>query len=135
MLDLTAALAYLKDEPGGAQVQELLRERKEKHGTEVHLTAVDYGRAYSSCASEKSREVRDELLKKLQELPVNIVVVNKKISVEAARLHAEHRQSFPAFSDALPCAVALIADGKVVTASPSSFPGLEEELELFRVGL
>lgn len=134
VLDCSAVLAYLNNEPEGARVEDLLRERKEKHGTEVHLMTVDYGRVYSICLTEEKREERDYLLKKLEDLPVNLVVINKKIAVEAARLFAEYPMSFPVFSDALCCALALISDGRVVTASASSFRGTEEVLSLVRVG-
>ena len=126
ILDSSALLALFRGgEPG--QKVELILQKGGRHGVELYLSAVDWGKCYSALLQqEKPRQVK-EFLEKVENSALSIVAVNKKISAEAALLVEEYRVPYEkAFAPAL----GVITDGIVVTADPV-LHGVEEAVDIF----
>lgn len=126
ILDSSAVLALFRGgEPG--QKVEVILQKGGRHGVELYLSAVDWGKCYSILLlqQENPRQIK-EFLEKVESSALNIVAVNKKISAEAALLAEEYRVPYEkAFAPAL----GTITDGKVVTADPE-LQAVEEAVDL-----
>ncbi len=126
ILDSSALLVYFQGGEAAKKVETILK-KGGKHGVELYLSAVDWGKCYSSLLKgEDPREIK-VFLDKVENSALSIVAVNKKISAEAALLVEEYRVPYEkAFAPAL----GVITDGIVVTADPV-LHGVEEAVDIF----
>lgn len=125
ILDSSALLALFRGgEPG--QKVELILQKGGRHGVELYLSAVDWGKCYSALLQQENPRQVKEFLEKVENSALSIVAVNKKISAEAALLAEEYRVPYEkAFAPSL----GTITDGKVVTADPE-LQAVEEAVDV-----
>ncbi len=111
VLDGFALLAFLKDEPGANRVAGLLegggRGELKLYLSVHHLAEVVY-RAVRGCGLERAMAV----LARLEELPLEVVEVDRGLALEAAPVKGRHAV---AFADCLAAALARRVGGALVT--------------------
>jgi len=127
ILDSSALLVYADGMPGKEVVEEVLQKGSRGGGSvEIYMTVADWGRAYYSRARQKGEDAARELLQELEKLPLNIVVINRKVAMEAAAIMKDYPLDY---ADSFACAMASITDGKLVTAN-GALKAVEDILEL-----
>lgn len=116
VLDSTVLKVFLNNGPGKEELDNVFRKKAQKKGIEILVTVLDLGKVYQESARLKGyREAKAEL-EKIEALPVNALVINKQIALEAAELALEHGLEY---TEAVACALAFITGGTLVTANPS----------------
>ncbi len=128
ILDHTALEALWGLRPGGETVQEILG-RAGNHHVEIYVTSIDLGKAYRALLQEQDKKTARITLEKLEEGPVNTVVINKKIALEAMDLALAYRLEY---DEAFACAVGVITAGTLVSANPA-LEAVQDELDLLRL--
>ena len=125
ILDDTAveALWGLRD---GQEVIEQIFQQAQKQHLEIYLTVIDLGKAYRRMVREKMKKATQEALEQLEESPVNIVVINKKIALEAMDLVMDYGLDD---SEGFACAMAVITEGTLVTSNPA-MESIKDELDV-----
>lgn len=118
MLDSFALLAFLGEEKGFKKVNELL------HAAAVSsepllMNEINIGEVYYVVAKRRSLEKANELLVRLETLPIQRVSNSFADIIEAARLKAQ----FPlSYADAFAVATALRLNATLVTGDPEFRP-------------
>jgi predicted nucleic acid-binding protein len=111
VLDSFALLAYLQDEPGAQLVQDVLADESAK----VFLCTVNLGEVYYITYREKGEAEAEEALLIVEQLPIEEVVPDKELILQAARIKASFAISY---ADAFVAALAERRQGTIVTGDP-----------------
>ncbi len=114
ILDSFALFAYLEDEPGSNRVKELL---EIAHGDDCRLfmCVVNLGEVLYIVEREKSLSHAQRLVARINDLPVEIIDVDRPLTMFAAHLKAR----FPvAYADCFAAALAQMKDATLVTGDP-----------------
>ena len=114
VLDSFALLALFRDEPGADAVDRLLR-RGQRGRAQFLLTAVNLGEVVYRTIREHGLEQADQVLARIEELPIEVVDVDRKLALAAAHLKGSYRM---AYADCLGAALAQSHDAIVVTGDP-----------------
>ena len=114
VLDSFALLAHFEDEPGGAQVEKLLKAAKAGK-TKLFLSVINLGEVYYNTLRERGAEKADEAKLIIEQLPVEIVPADKDFTLEAAKLKGAHSV---AYADCFAAALGIRNKAKVVTGDP-----------------
>ncbi len=125
ILDHTAIEALWGFRDGREIIEDIFQQSKNLH-IEIYVTAIDLGKAYKKMVLEYNKKAAQKALEQLEDSPVKVVVINKKIAVEAMEIAMEYNLDY---ADAFACAMSVINEGTIVTANPSLVP-VQEELEL-----
>ncbi len=126
ILDDTALEALWGLREGRETVEEILEQARHRN-LEIYVTAVDLGRAYRAIRQVQDKKAARRALEQLEEGPINTVVVNKKIALEAIEVAAEHRLEYcSAFASAL----GMITAGTLVSANRELPDSLRDELDV-----
>lgn len=111
VLDSYALIAYFEDEPGGEKIERIL-EQAEKGSLSLLMSIVNWGEVYYSLYRSKGEEKAEESILIVDELPINVVEVNRGLMYQAARLKANHSI---ALGDCFAAALAMNMEYAVVT--------------------
>ncbi|HEV2357331.1 MAG TPA: PIN domain-containing protein [bacterium] len=126
VLDSSAILAFLYDEPGRDAVEELLAGAGDQ--TVVRLHRIHLGEAYYLFYRKGGQRLADEMLDDVRRLPI---VLEDRISPalmrEAGRLKASYRLSC---ADAFAGGLARVRQGRLVSADRREFGPLESAGEI-----
>ncbi len=118
LLDTSAILAFIKDEPGADQVEAALLDAEAGvlllHGCFGTLTEVDY-----ITRQERSGPAAEQRVRDLLRLPIRWVHSDDALCSTAAKLKANHRVSF---ADAFVAAATLRFDATLVHRDPEFLP-------------
>lgn len=114
VLDSFAVLAYLQAEKGAQQVKELLHQAANGQLT-VLMTVINLGEVYYITSRVYGQERAEEVLAMLKHLPIKLVVVDEKLTLEASRIKAKHPLSY---ADAFTVALAQRHGISIVTGDP-----------------
>jgi len=114
VLDSYALLAYFQDEPGANQVEDLLK-RAWRGEVRLLLTVVNLGEVAYVTERTLGLQKAQEALAKIEELPIQVVDVDKRIALEAAHLKARYAI---AYADCFALALARIEGASLVTGDP-----------------
>ncbi len=125
VLDSYALLAYLRDEPGAAEVERLL-ERAESAGTSVFMTEINYAEVNYMMLRKEGAKTWQACAQALPSLPIRFVPIDRKISEGAAIFKAHFKLSL---ADACAAALAKSIKGEVVTGDPE-FRQLEKVIKI-----
>lgn|GEM_PF-2224657 len=128
ILDHTALEALWGFRAGGETLQEIL-ERAGNHHVEMYVTSIDLGKAYRTLLQAQDKKTARVTLEKLEEGPINTVVINKKIALEAMDLALVYRLEY---DEAFACALGVITAGTLVSANPA-LEVVQDELDLLRL--
>ncbi len=108
VLDSFALLAYLQDEPGAQIVQDVLADES----AEILLCTVNLGEVYYITYREKGEAEAEEALLIVEQLPIEEVVPDRELILQAARIKASFSISY---ADAFVAALAERRQGTIVT--------------------
>jgi len=111
VLDSFALTALFQEEPGAAKVQKLLEgARGDEH--ELHMSVVNLGEVAYTVENRRGLEASQEALAAVDQLPIEIVDVDRALALSAARLKAA---SGIGYADCFVAALAQRLDAAVVT--------------------
>ncbi len=111
-------LAFLNKESGFEKVRSLLREA-ERSNEPLLMNEINIGEAYYITAKNRSFELAEDFLNRLETLPIETVANSFAHVLEAARLKAR----FPiSYADAFAAATAIRVNAVIVTGDPEFRP-------------
>lgn len=114
VLDAYALLAYFEGEPGADLVRSLLVEASQGR-VRLLLCLVNWGELYHIVTRGRGSASAEEVANVIDELPIELVDVDRGLAREAARLKARGGMSY---ADCFAAALALREEGAVVTGDP-----------------
>ena len=123
VLDSHALLAYLEDEPEGERVRKLLK-AAQAGKTKLYLSVINLGEVYYTVMRERRAEKANETVFIIEQLPLTIVDANKTVTMEAAKLKADHSV---AYADCFAAALGILYGARVITGDPE-FRKLEKNI-------
>ena len=123
VLDSWMLLAWLKDQPPGADQMDELWRKAATHEVELSMSMISLGEVVYLTARNKGLDAADELLEHLHTRPLQFVTTSDRLVIEAARLKAAYPISY---ADAFAAATAMRARCPLVTGDPE-FRALEKD--------
>jgi predicted nucleic acid-binding protein len=125
LLDSFAILAWIQDEKGAQQVEDLLY-RAQDHKEELLLNIINLGEVFYRCARVRDIPFARNILEKLRLLPIKIYPCANDLVLEASEIKAKHPI---AYADAFAAATAVRENARVVTGDPD-FKHLDKIIEI-----
>jgi predicted nucleic acid-binding protein len=125
LLDSFAILAWIQDEKGAQQVEDLLY-RAQDHKEELLLNIINLGEVFYRCARVRDIPFARNILEKLRLLPIKIYPCPNDLVLEASEIKAKHPI---AYADAFAAATAVRENARVVTGDPD-FKHLDKIIEI-----
>lgn len=125
VLDTWAVIAYLEDEPSGAQVEELIASAHEEQ-IPIYMSVVNVGEVWYTFAREISEEEADASVKALRDLRIQFEDADWTLTHEAARFKSQNKMSY---ADAFAAALAKIKKADLVTGD-GEFKPLDGEIKI-----
>jgi predicted nucleic acid-binding protein len=112
LLDACALLAYIKKEPEGIKVKELL-DRARMGEMDIHMSIINLTEVYYGLIRDDGLEMADAIMKSVEYLPIHIIdVVTRTVFREAARFKVSYPMSL---ADTFLCATAKSLSAIIVT--------------------
>jgi predicted nucleic acid-binding protein len=111
VLDSYALLAFLGGETGADAVEQLL-EKAKKGEVILHMCVVNLGEVLYIAERERGLNEAHKVLAFVEDLPVNIVDVDRNLALAAAHIKAH---TPIAYADCFAAALALAKDAELVT--------------------
>src|SRR5437870_5090162 len=125
VLDSFALIAYFRDEPGAAAVENLLVTAGRKDSP-LHMTDVNYAEVKYSILKKNGAAAWEEAAKILQGLPIDFHSTTRALADMAADFKARFKLSL---ADAFAAALAKEKKAELVTGDPE-FKALEKEIKI-----
>lgn len=125
VLDSFALIAYFRDEPGAAAVENLLVIAGRKDSP-LHMTDVSYAEVKYSIVKKDGAEAWAEAAKVLQGLPIDFHSTDRSLADIAADFKARFRISL---ADAFAAALAKEKKAELITGD-AEFKALEKEIKI-----
>jgi predicted nucleic acid-binding protein len=114
VLDSYALLAYFEAEPESEEVRKLLEAAKEDKCS-LYMCVVNLGEVVYIVERERGLPKAQETLARIDELPINIVNVDRTLTLAAAHL----KMDCPiAYADCFAAALSQLKDATLVTGDP-----------------
>jgi ribonuclease VapC len=114
VLDSYALLAYLEAEPGSDRVRKLLETAKEGK-CRLYMCVVNLGEVMHIVERERGLSRAQETLARIDELPIEIMNVDRTLTLAAAHL----KMDCPiAYADCFAAALSQIKNASLVTGDP-----------------
>ncbi len=114
VLDSYALLAYLEAEPGSDRVRKLLEMAKEGK-CRLYMCVVNLGEVMYIVERERGLSKAQETLARIDELPIEIMNVDRTLTLAAAHL----KMDCPiAYADCFAAALSQIKNASLVTGDP-----------------
>lgn len=129
VLDSFALLAFLKREPGSAEIVELF-DRAANDEVELAASVVNLGEVWYQLARTQSKQVADAKVAELIHLGLQIVDADWPLTRQAALYKARGGISF---ADCFAAALAKVRNTELVTGDPE-FKRLEKEVDVRWIG-
>ena len=112
VLDASAILRYLDDEPGAAEVAQLLK-RSRIGDAELLMSAANWGEVLFAILKLHGEDAMNRAESKILSLPVQILAVDHEVAKMAAQVRFRFKMPF---ADSFAAAVALQNQATVITA-------------------
>jgi uncharacterized protein len=125
VLDTWAVIAYLEDEPSGAQVEELIATAHEEQ-IPIYMSVVNVGEVWYTLAREVSEEEANAGVKILSDLRIQFENADWELTQEAARFKSQIKMSY---ADAFAAALAKIKKADLVTGD-NEFKPLDGQIKI-----
>lgn len=127
VLDAWALMAYLEDEPAAVEVERILDEA-DSAGSDLLLSAVNWGEIYYSVGRTVSLKAAEEVAFKVLTMPIRIIGVSDDLMLvrQAAKYKAAHRISY---ADCFAAALAKLTSSPLITGD-EEFRQLANELTI-----
>ena len=114
VFDSFALIAHLEGEERGKKVTELLS-MSLAGKTAIFMSIINVGEVYYITMRERGVEKAEEVLMLVEQLPIRMVLPDRELTIEAARLKAAHPV---AYADCFAAALAVKKKVKIVTGDP-----------------
>lgn len=114
VLDANALLILLVDRPGAQRITRLLEQAK-RQGLRVFLSAVNWGEVFYSLWKVRGEVEARRLIRRVEELPVTVVPVDRERATLAGELKMVHGLGY---ADSFAASLALELRATLVTADP-----------------
>ncbi|MBM3708311.1 MAG: type II toxin-antitoxin system VapC family toxin [Actinobacteria bacterium] len=114
ILDSYAVLAYFQKEKGSSTVKELLKKASQNQCM-LYLCIITLGEVMYVIEKEKGLQPAQLALCRIKELPVEIIVAEEEVTLEAAHIKANYPISY---ADCFAAAAAKLYKGLLVTGDP-----------------
>ena len=114
LFDAFPLLCWFQEEPGHTIVGNLLNEAEENK-IEIFMSIINLGEVYYRTYRVTGQKEAEEILKKVQLLPIQIISASDTIVLEAARIKGRYPISY---ADAFAVAAAVQKKAVVVTSDP-----------------
>jgi len=111
ILDSSALICLFKEEKGGGFIEKILRQAENKE-VNLYMPAVQYGEILYITEKEFGLEKRNEVEDILENLPIKILEIDKKISRVAAGFKAQGGIAYP---DCFVIAIAIKFKASIIT--------------------
>jgi uncharacterized protein len=125
VLDTWAVIAYLEDEPSGAQVEELIATAHEEQ-IPIYMSVINIGEVWYTLAREVSEEEANASVKMLSDLRIQCENADWELTQEAARFKSQNKMSY---ADAFAAALAKIKKADLVTGD-NEFKPLDGQIKI-----
>lgn len=125
VLDSQPIIAFFEKDDGWETVAGLLQEAADRR-SELLLSVVNWGEVYYITLREYGEELADRVLHALKNMPIELVEVNKELTLQAARLKA---RGGLAYADCFAAALAKIEKAVLLTGD-KDFKQVENEIEI-----
>ena len=125
VLDSFALIAYFRDEPGAATMENLLVTAGKKD-TPLHMTDVNYAEVKYSIVKKDGAAAWEEAAKILQGLPIDFHSTTRALADTAAGFKARFKMSL---ADAFAAALAREKKAELITGDPE-FKALAKEIKI-----
>jgi len=122
VLDASAVLAYVYDEPGADQVETILKDEE----AQVYMNAATLGEVFYDIMKEESKEAALQMLAHIRHIGIEIIPLDEDLALSAANLKGF---SGVPYVDGMAAATALKYDAVLVTLDPD-FARLEDHLKI-----
>jgi len=129
ILDSFALLAYLGDEAGEGRVKEILRETSRGNNRAL-MSLINLGEVVYITERERGLAKAQEVLAIIEQLPIEILSVDRQAVLEAAHVKANYPV---AYADAFAITAALANDGVLVTGDPE-FEAVKDDIRIEWIG-
>lgn len=123
VLDSYAVLAYLNDEPGAQDIQEILHLAQEGQ-VSVFMSWVNLGEVYYRLQRIYDKQLARKALEIIKSWPITLLTVGEESTLLAGDIKARFRI---AYADAFAAAATIINQGIMITGDPE-FKQLENEV-------
>ena len=125
VLDAFALIAYFKNEPAAARVEELLDEASET-GEDLLMTVINLGEIVYKTTRQFDIERAKETLGKIRQYRITLLDVDEELALDAAALKGIHRISY---ADCIAAALAQRLGATLVTGDDGfrQIPDLQVE--------
>lgn len=114
VLDAYAVMAYIRDEPGGLRVKELIRAAGQGK-IHLYLSIINYGEVLYSVERRWGKVELRRVISTLDSLPIEIMPVDRPLVVAAAHVKARYPLSY---ADAFAVALAQRLGAAIITGDP-----------------
>lgn len=111
ILDSYTVLAYFQKEKGSDTIRELLK-RAAQNQCNIYFCIINLGEAIYITEREQGLQAAQMALSLIKELPIEVVIANEEITLEAAHIKANYAI---AYADCFAAAVAKKFQGLLVT--------------------
>jgi ribonuclease VapC len=125
VLDSFALIGFFQQESHYLRIEKLLQEAKSGHAS-LFLSLVNWGEIYYSILRSKGESSAEQALIFIDELPIQIIEINRNLVYNAARLKSKYALSY---ADCFAAALAKEKDCPVLTGDPE-FKKLHEEIKI-----
>ena len=125
VLDSYALLAYLQDEAGANEVEDIFV-KAQKGNLNVLMSVVNWGEVYYNTCRTKGPEIAAKTIRAIDQLPINIIDADRMVTFTAAQFKAEHSI---AYADCFAAALAKINDCEVITGD-AEFTQLQGKIKI-----
>jgi len=107
-------MAYIRDEPGGLRVKELIR-AAEQGKMHLYLSIINYGEVLYSVERRWGKVELQRVISTLDSLPIEIMPIDRPLVVAAAHVKARYPLSY---ADAFAVALAQRLGATIITGDP-----------------
>jgi predicted nucleic acid-binding protein len=114
VLDANALLTLVADRPGAKRVYRMVQEAARK-GMPLQMSAVNWGEVVYSMRKARGEVEANALARSVEQLPVNIVPVDRESATRAGELKAVHGLGY---ADCFAASLALELGATLITADP-----------------
>lgn len=114
ILDSFALMAYLEDEVAGEQIRDVLHEAA-AGSIHIYFSLINYGECLYIIERERGLRKAQELIATIDQLPIEVVGVDRLRTFSAAHLKAQYAISY---ADAFAVGLAQEFDATILTGDP-----------------
>jgi len=126
VFDSYAFFVFFQDEENADKVENLLLEA-EKGNIRILLNIVNWGEIYYIIMRKFGEETAEKKMREIEQMPVEVILLDRELAREAARIKACHTLSY---ADSFAAALTKMGKGELITGD-KEFKSIEKEISIF----